>query len=49
MKQRLISHAYIFQNSDVFYHSNKSNQTKCGSSAKETCVIFSNISTMTVT
>lgn len=50
MKQRLISHSYIFHNNDAFYHGNdKSNLTKCGSSAKETFVIFSNISTMTVT
>lgn len=48
--QRLISHAYIFYNNDAFYHGiDKSNQTKCGSSAKETFAIFSNISSMTVT
>lgn len=40
MEQRLISHGYIFHSNDPFYHSNdKSNQTKCGSSAEETFVM----------
>lgn len=41
MKQRLISYAYIFHNSDAFFYSNdKLDQADCGISAKESIATF---------